>query len=179
MKSPTFTCIRCFFLLFVLLTLDSCRLFRRRESSVYDTPRNNTNSSHRYTYRAINQLIQEARSYTGVPYRSGGNDYSGLDCSGLLCTVFKSQGFQLPRISYQQAEVGVEVDANAIRPGDLLFFVTGTNGVGRINHAGLVTEVKNDTELYFIHASSSKGVREDNLWSRYWKACFVKAIRPF
>jgi cell wall-associated NlpC family hydrolase len=176
-RNPHF--IRYCLLLGLIFMLDSCRLFRRREPSYNDYPTNNTTTNRRYNSRIVNQLIEEARTYTGVPYRSGGNDYSGVDCSGLLCTVYKSQGFSLPRISYQQAEVGVEVAANSIRPGDLLFFVTGTNGVGRINHTGLVTEVRNETELYFIHASSSKGVREDNLWSRYWKACFVKAIRPF
>jgi probable lipoprotein NlpC len=158
----------------LIICLDSCRLFRKRESSTtYPTSRASYNS------RTINNIIITARGYTGVPYRSGGNDAGGFDCSGLICSVYGSQGFQLPRISWQQANIGREVEIADVKPGDLVFFVTNKGGTANINHAGLITEVHSEREILFIHASSSKGVREDNLFSKYWIACFAKATRPF
>lgn len=99
-----------------------------------------------------------------------------MDCSGLLFTSFKSVGIDLPRISWQQAEAGRQVRISDVKPGDLLFFVTNRKGQGAINHSGIVTEVRKD-QVLFIHASSSKGVREDNLYTDYWRSAFAKAVR--
>ncbi|TAE32638.1 MAG: NlpC/P60 family protein [Cytophagales bacterium] len=126
------------------------------------------------------QIVREARTYTGTPYRSGGNTRTGIDCSGLIANVFSSVGLKMPRVSWQQSEVGYEVEVNAIRPGDLLFFVPDKGKSGYVSHAAIVTEVRNyDSDIRFIHASSSRGVREDNLYSTYFKGRFVKALRPF
>lgn len=84
----------------------------------------------------------------------------------------------MPRISWQQAEVGKEVRIREARPGDLIFFVTGKKGAGSINHAGIVTRVRGD-DVWFIHASTSKGVREDNLQTDYWRSALAKIMRPF
>ncbi|GAB3517085.1 hypothetical protein GCM10027442_35810 [Emticicia fontis] len=120
-------------------------------------------------------LIKVARSYTGVPYRIGGNDERGLDCSGLLCNTFKEFGIKLPRVSWQQSEFFPAIDIPNIRTGDLVFF--SVNGKV-VNHAGIVTEVRSEDEVIFIHASTSKGVIEDNMMTNYWKARFASACRP-
>lgn len=152
-------------ILFIIFLMNSCGLFKSKHSSK--------------TYnRLTNDIITTARSYTGTPYRSGGLTEKGMDCSGLLFTTFKSVGLQLPRTSWQQAETGQEVRLSEVRPGDLLFFVTNKKGAGAINHSGIVTEVRKD-EIRFIHSSTSKGVREDNLYTDYWRAAFAKAVRPF
>jgi probable lipoprotein NlpC len=168
--------------LVLLIGTGACRRNRiinpDREGGYSPPPSRERTESQRYSSRAVNNIIATARSYYGVPYRTGGNDASGFDCSGLLCSVFKSNGFTLPRISWQQASTGREVSMSEIQEGDLLFFVTNKNG-GSINHSGLVTEVHSSSEILFIHASSSKGVREDNLFNNYWKTAFVKAVRPF
>ncbi len=130
--------------------------------------------------RHVRNVIQEARKYTGTPYRSGGNDRQGIDCSGLICAVYSELGYKVPRISWQQSEFGREVQkVEDIRPGDWLFFVPDAGKEGYVSHAGIVTEVKGKGEVIFIHASSSRGVREDNLYSTYFKGRFVKALRPF
>ena len=74
------------------------------------------------------------------------------------------------------ATVGKEVKVKDIRVGDLVFFVTNS-GV-RINHVGIVTERKSSDNIMFIH-SASNGVREDNLFTKYYQSTFVKATRPF
>jgi probable lipoprotein NlpC len=155
------------YLLFIIILVgvSSCKVFKGKSKE------NTTVSENHYTKK----IIQTARTYTGVPYKSGGNDSNGIDCSGLLCNSFKELGIKLPRISWQQSEYFPAIDLPHIQKGDLVFFVT----VGKnISHAGIVTDVKNDNEIIFIHASSSRGVIEDNMMSNYWKSRFAKVCRP-
>ncbi|WP_323134338.1 C40 family peptidase [Tellurirhabdus rosea] len=132
-----------------------------------------------YQRSYVPDVVKVARTYTGTPYRSGGNGFDGIDCSGLIYAAFQTVGLQIPRISWQQSEVGYEVDVAEIRPGDLIFFVPDSGKAGYVSHAGIVTEVRSRNDIVFIHASSSRGVREDNLFSKYFKGRFVKAVRPF
>ncbi|MBO0931726.1 C40 family peptidase [Fibrella aquatilis] len=132
-----------------------------------------------YVSQYAREVINQARTYTGTPYVSGGNTYDGIDCSGLICAAFSSVGLKMPRISWQQSEVGYEVEVAEIRPGDLVFFVPESGKEGYVSHAAIVTEVRGPNDIRFIHASSSRGVREDNLYSTYFKGRFVKALRPF
>jgi len=138
-----------------------------------------TVDSKTYVSRYAREVISQARTYTGTPYRSGGNTYDGIDCSGLICSAFSAVGLQMPRISWQQSEVGHEVEVAEIKPGDLIFFVPDHGKSGYVSHAAIVTEVRGENDIRFIHASSSRGVREDNLYSNYFKGRFVKALRPF
>jgi cell wall-associated NlpC family hydrolase len=80
----------------------------------------------------------------------------------------------LPRTSQEQSQFGRHVRPREIRPGDLVFF----GSVNQISHVGMVTDVKGREEVYFIHASTSLGVKEDNLYSNYYQKIFIKAVRP-
>lgn len=154
------------YIFWLLIVSESCTLFRKPSSK-----RQNDE---------ITRLINVARTYTGVAYKSGGTDYNGIDCSGLLWSSFKGIGLVVPRVSWQQAEYFKSVQLEEIQPGDLVFFVTKSGERGtQISHSGIVTEVRGSKEVIFIHASSSKGVREDNLYSKYWRAAFAKSIRAF
>ncbi len=129
---------------------------------------------------AVPEVVQIARTYTGTPYRSGGNGKEGIDCSGLICQVYTELGVKVPRISWQQSEFGREVEQiKDIRPGDWIFFVPEGGKEGYVSHSGIVTEVRGEQDILFIHASSSRGVVEDNLFSNYFRNRFVKAVRPF
>lgn len=142
-----------------------------------------TGSRHTDTYtkpavpasKMARKVIDVARSYEGTPYKYGGASRSGLDCSGLVMICYETVGVKLPRSSYDQATVGKEISRNEVRPGDLVFFVTGKKS-GRISHVGIVTERRGNNEIKFIH-SSNTGVREDNLYSDYYQKTFAKAIR--
>jgi probable lipoprotein NlpC len=157
-----------FLILGISLTLliTNCSIFQPRK----------TENSARYNNRTISNIVQKARSYTGVPYKYGGTTAAGFDCSGLVTVAFQSVDLALPRSSYDMAEIGRVIKIDAIEVGDLVFFVTNKNS-NRISHVGIVTEVK-DNDIKFIHASDS-GVREDNLGSKYYKSTFAKAVRPF
>lgn len=67
-------------------------------------------------------VVDEAKEYLGLPYVWGGNSKEkGVDCSGLVQQVYKSLGYDLPRVSADQARQGTAVASLAeARPGDLL-----------------------------------------------------------
>ncbi|RDV17265.1 NlpC/P60 family protein [Pontibacter diazotrophicus] len=122
-------------------------------------------------------VIQAARSYTGTPYKWGGTTRIGMDCSGLLCTSFQTIDVALPRTSNEQSRYGKKVKPKNIKEGDLVFF--GANRFSRdITHVGMVTEVISKKEVRFIHASSSVGVIETNLYADHFQKIFIKAVRP-
>ncbi|WP_257430403.1 transglycosylase SLT domain-containing protein [Nocardioides carbamazepini] len=81
-------------------------------------------------------VVTEARKYLGLPYVWGGTDPTrGMDCSGLVQVVYKSLGYELPRVSYQQAAAGRPVASMAeAQPGDLLAWDNSSrnNGVDHI-----------------------------------------------
>jgi hypothetical protein len=112
-----------------------------------------------------------ALSLRGAPYRNGGTDPQGFDCSGFVQYVYDQHGMKMPRDVRQQFEVGREVDAQALEPGDLVFFTTVAPGA---SHVGIA--VGGDQ---FVHAPSSAGVvRVESLSSQYWANRFVGAKRP-
>lgn len=133
---------------------------------------NTTNSNAPTAF--MDKLLQTARTFIGTPYRTGGTTNSGMDCSGLTMTVYKSVGVNLPRVSRDQATVGQAVGKNELQRGDLLFFATGTPGV--INHVGVVSDTTSGT-VKFIHASTSRGVMEADLSQDYYQKTYMAARR--
>ncbi len=101
-----------------------------------------------------------------------------MDCSGLLLNSFKAINYPIPRTSAEQSKIGEKVKIKKLKKGDLVFFATGKKR-RRITHVGLVTVVQNSEKVKFIHSSSSLGVVESNLYSRYYRKRFVTARRPF
>ncbi|MBS1508092.1 MAG: C40 family peptidase [Bacteroidetes bacterium] len=126
--------------------------------------------------RQIAEVIRAARSFTGTPYKWGGTTRSGIDCSGLTGNAFQSINVALPRTADAQALKGEKVKLGDLKPGDLVFFATGKKK-REITHVGIVTEVKGKDNVKFIHASTSLGVVETNLYSDYFKKRFRVARR--
>ncbi|CAM3440978.1 transglycosylase SLT domain-containing protein [Nocardioides dubius] len=81
-------------------------------------------------------VVNEAKKYLGLPYVWGGTDPAkGLDCSGLVQLVYKNLGYDLPRVSNQQATAGRPVASMAeAQPGDLIAWDNSSrnNGVDHI-----------------------------------------------
>lgn len=107
-------------------------------------------------------------------YRFGGkNPEAGFDCSGMVSYVFREAANI--RVSGSAADIakrGKEIDAEALQPGDLVFF----NTLGRpFSHVGIYIG-----DGRFVHAPSTNGkVRIDQMSNKYWAKRFEEARSYF
>jgi cell wall-associated NlpC family hydrolase len=115
-------------------------------------------------------VVGTALALRGVPYRSGGSDPAGFDCSGFVWYVFARNGIAIPRTVAAQFQVGRPIRDSDLRAGDLVFFQTGG---APASHVGMVIG-----DGQFVHAPSSRGeVRIERLATPYWSSRFVGARR--
>ena len=79
------------------------------------------------------EILEFGKTFLGLPYVWGGNSPTeGFDCSGLIKYVYANFGYQVPRVSYQQAEHGREVSMDELQVGDILYF-----GNSRVSHTAI------------------------------------------
>ena len=121
-----------------------------------------------------NYLIAKASENLGTPYRSGGINSAGFDCSGLMFSTFKNIDMILPRSSFDMANYGKKVDRSTAQKGDLIFFATF--GGRRVSHVGMITEILDD-EIKFIHSSTQSGVIISSTKEDYYAKNFVQINR--
>ena len=83
-------------------------------------------------------IVDYAKLWMSTPYVWGGtNLHTGVDCSGFMQQIYKNFGYNLPRVSRDQANYKSavwstnEVYPNVLEKGDLLFY---TNKKGTVNH---------------------------------------------
>lgn len=115
-------------------------------------------------------VLTTARSLTGTPYRLGGADPRGFDCSGFVQYVLARHAIPMPRTVAEQFGVGAE--PGRIEPGDLVFFETIGNTA---SHVGIAVD-----EASFVHAPNSRGVvRIERFDTPYWASRFLGARRIF
>ena len=166
-----------FLALLLVVDLSSCR-GRRNSSTRLHVPASTRVSAvtRPLSSKDKRQVIQEARTFIGTPWVSGGVSKTGIDCSGLTLLSYRSVGKELPRNSIMQSEAGSEIALKELYPGDLVFF-TDRKGNSRITHVGLVTEVPDTKTIKFIHTTNRLGVVENNLLQPYWANLFVKGVR--
>jgi cell wall-associated NlpC family hydrolase len=78
--------------------------------------------------------IKVAAQYLGTSYHFGGaSPETGFDCSGLMQWSYSHAGVSIPRVTYDQIDVGVPVDRAHLVPGDLVFFQHD----GDVHHVGM------------------------------------------
>lgn len=113
-------------------------------------------------------VVTESYQWIGTPYRYGGNNRRGVDCSGLVNAVFGRFGVKLPRRARDLARKGRSQDRSDLVPADLVFFAN-TAGKG-ITHVGIYLG-----ENRFIHSSTSRGVIISSLDDDYYRRHFAGA----
>lgn len=93
----------------------------------------------------------------GVPYRLGGADPAGFDCSGLVQWAFAAAGVAVPRTTEEQFMWFRPLPREDLQPGDLVFFRLPQAHVGIYLGAG-----------EFVHAPTSgravERARLDSPW---------------
>ena len=124
----------------------------------------------------VDELLDYAKTFIGVPYLLGASGPERFDCSGFTSYVFKRFGIQLDRSSRGQIFDGVRVKKNDLQPGDLVFF-QGRSGRGGVGHVGIVTRVNDDNTFHFIHSACSSGVTESKNTESYYSRRYVGACR--
>jgi hypothetical protein len=116
------------------------------------------------------QIVALAVTLAGVPYRFGGVDIDGFDCSGLVFYIYDCFGIKVPRSAREQGSMAGTVKLKLAAPGDILVFK-----FARVWH----------TAIYlgngrFIHAPNAGGwVRLEKL-NEYWLSRLrkVKTVWP-
>lgn len=119
---------------------------------------------------AGNGVVRTALEFLGAPYRNGGSDPSGFDCSGLTQFVFTRHSIALPRDVRAQYSRGQAIELSEVQAGDLVFFETVSRGA---SHVGIALG-----DGRFVHAPSSRGVvRVEPYTVPYWARRYVGARR--
>ena len=120
------------------------------------------------------KVLAAAGKYEKTPYRYGGLDWNGLDCSGLVYRSFRDAlGVSVPRSTSGLYSWVETIPAEKIQPGDLLFF--RTTNTGQISHVGIYAGGGR-----FIHAASEgpkTGVMYSALDEKYWARTYAGAGR--
>jgi len=85
-----------------------------------------------------NEILKTASILIGRPYLWGAASTKVMDCSGFTQTVFRNNGYLLPRDASMQVNEGIDVDTTNfpvnLKQADLLFFGPSSK---KITHVGI------------------------------------------
>lgn len=116
------------------------------------------------TNDSLNNFVS---TWLKVPYRLGGTNKNGIDCSKLTQKVYREVfGVELPDVSWKQWSSTERVNKDSLVTGDLVFFRSKYSPSGW--HVGLYL-----SDNYFFHASNKKeGVKISSLSDAYYQKNF-------
>ncbi|MFK8068416.1 MAG: C40 family peptidase [Gammaproteobacteria bacterium] len=116
------------------------------------------------------QIYTIAHKLIGSPYRYGGEDPSGFDCSGLVQYSHRNVGIKVPRTANDQYKSAYSIPASELKPGDVIFFRFNWRN---ISHVGIYAG-----QGKFIHAPrKGKRVTTSSLSEPYWQKRVAKTGR--
>jgi cell wall-associated NlpC family hydrolase len=117
------------------------------------------------------EVAVRAIAQVGKPYRYGGADLDGFDCSGLVFFIHRELGVTVPRTAAEQYAASQPVNMQRLEPGDLLFF--RTTKAKRVTHVGIYAGGGR-----FIHApQTGRDIELRDLSDQYYGPRLVGAGR--
>lgn len=148
-----------------------------RETPVIDRPVANTAGSASRNPLGLaysdgdNMALYEAiNSWLGVPYKYGGTDRDGIDCSAFVGIIVKQvYGVSLNRSANDMLRNVTLISKSKLSEGDLVFF---KNSKDKVSHVGIYLK-----DGLFAHSSTSNGVSVSSLENSYWQKHFFKGGR--
>lgn len=116
------------------------------------------------------QVFNLIDSWLNTPYKYGGKDENGIDCSGFINTIIRTfTGANFGCNSYDMYHKLPHVSFSNLKAGDLVFFRTRGK---RVSHVGMYLG-----QDKFVHSSTSNGVIVSDINQAYYKKRFVKGGR--
>lgn len=107
------------------------------------------------------RFVKALAEWIGSPYKFGGCEKTGTDCSCLIKAIYHDAFFMdIPRNSVEMFDTSTKITKQELQEGDLVFFAIGSE---KPSHVGVY--IGNQK---FIHASTSKGVIISDLTESYY-----------
>jgi murein DD-endopeptidase / murein LD-carboxypeptidase len=115
-------------------------------------------------------LYMFIESWYGTPYKYGGSNKKGIDCSNFTSALYNEVYHKpLKGTSSSIFEQCKTVSKEKLKEGDLVFFKIEKD---KISHIGVYLQNNK-----FVHATTKKGVMIDDLDEAYYKKYFYKGGR--
>ncbi|MGZ4117492.1 MAG: C40 family peptidase [Bacteroidia bacterium] len=161
--------------------MSSCRTHKETSSStehkkISASKTKNIQSKYAAILHVDESKIDNVKLYSfidewyGVPYKYGGNNKKGIDCSNFASTLYST--VYLKPLTGSSSSIFTQckvVSKNNLEEGDLVFFkIDGDN----ISHIGVYLQNNK-----FVHATTKKGVMVDDLDEDYYKKYYYKGGR--
>ncbi len=166
-------------LLFLAVSISSCRSHKDipNDNSNTNVPKSKKVKEKYATLLNVDESkIDNVKLYSfidewyGVPYKYGGKNKSGIDCSNFTATLYsKIYSKALSGSSSSIFEQCKTISKNNLEEGDLVFFKIDGD---KISHIGVYLQNNK-----FVHATTKKGVMINDLDQDYYKKYFYKAGR--
>lgn len=121
-------------------------------------------------------LLAIAEKLIGTPYKYGGEDTTGFDCSGFVKYVYKKMGIDLPHNAHLISKLGKEIPKEDANIGDVVLFGSRNGNNYRVSHAGMVYKTGEDFTVIHCVSGGVKVALHD--WNSHWQKnmLFVKKL---
>ena len=113
------------------------------------------------------ELYNAIQTWMGTPYRYGGTDKKGVDCSGFVGHIYrKVYNINLHRVANDMQEDVTLISKSELREGDIVFF---TNSKGRVSHVGIYLK-----DGLFVHSKCQ--IRRRNIGEAIFLPVLFNAV---
>lgn len=116
------------------------------------------------------KLVNFLDNWYGVPYKYGGSDHSGIDCSHLVAKALQDvYNKKVTGTAGDMEKLSSHIKESKLQEGDLVFFKIESK---QVSHVGVYL-----ANHHFMHASSKKGVMISDLEEPYFKKYYYAGGR--